>query len=69
MATYNEIREYILQKYNISVQTCWIAHVKEKYSLTSRIAPNRIDKNNRVKPCPKDKEKYIEDTFRFFKMI
>lgn len=33
MATYNEIKEYVLNKYNINIQTCWIAHVKEKFGL------------------------------------
>lgn len=69
MATYNEIKEYVLNKYNINIQTCWIAHVKEKFGLLSRTAPNRIDETERVKPCPENKEKYIEDAFKFFKMI
>lgn len=29
MAIYKEIQEYVKEKYNITVQTCWIAHMKK----------------------------------------
>ena len=37
MASYKEINE----KYGISIETCWIAHVKEICGLNVSQAPNR----------------------------
>ena len=56
MATYKEIQIYIKQHHQITVQTCWIAHMKEKLGLPKRVASNRIDENSRVKPCPTEYE-------------
>ena len=69
MGTYKEIQNYILEKYSQSVKTCWIAHVKEKVGLNPKKAPNRIDENRRVFPCPKDKEALIIDALKFYHMI
>lgn len=69
MATYNQIIDYVKNKYSITVQTCWIADMKEKCGLSLREAPNRINKNKRQKPCPVQYEKYIKDAFSYFKMI
>ena len=69
MATYKEIQNYVLKKYNASIKTCWIAHVKEICGIHTRQAPNRIDANRRTNPCPSDKEKYIKDAFKHYKMI
>lgn len=69
MATYKEIQNYISSKYNVVVQTCWIAEMKEKHGLTTRIAPNRISFESRVKPCPEDKIELISEAFKHFEMI
>lgn len=69
MATYKEIQNYVKEMHSITIQTCWIAHMKEKLGLPKRIAPNRISEDNRVKPCPPEYEKYIEDAFKYFRMI
>jgi hypothetical protein len=68
MATYNEIQQWIKKKYGFSVETCWIADVKEKCGLPMRTAHNRKGKE-RMKPCPKNKIRYITKAFRHFKMI
>lgn len=49
--------------------TCWIAHAKKKCGLPVRIAPNRIDPNKRVKPCPEDKFPAIREALKHFGMI
>lgn len=50
LPTYKMVQEDIKSKYNITIKTCWIAHVKEMYGL--------IKKNlNRKYPCP---EQHIE---------
>lgn len=69
MASYKEIQNYIKDKYGITPQTCWIAHMKEKLGLPKRNASNRISEDTRVKPCPHEYEKYIEDAFKHFGMI
>ncbi len=69
MATYPEIRKYVKEKYNKNIETCWIAHMKEKCGLPRRKAPNRISEDSRVKPCPPEYEKFIIDAFMHFGMI
>ena len=69
MSTYKDIRKYVEETYNITIETCWIAHMKEKCGLPTRPAPNRISQDSRVKPCPPESEKYIKDAFKHFGMI
>ena len=69
MASYKKIQLYVKQKYGFVPETCWIAHAKEKCGLLLRQAPNRIDPDIRVKPCPEDKFHAIKDAFRHYRMI
>ncbi len=69
MATYKEIQKYVKDKYQTTIKTCWIAHMKEKCGLPRRPATNRISEDSRVYPCPAECEKYIEDAFKHFGMI
>ena len=69
MATYKEIQKYVKEQHGITVQTCWIAHMKEQLGLPRREAPNRIDKNKRVKPCPAEYEGFIKEAFKNFGML
>ena len=69
MATYKEIQMYIREKYGYQPQTCWIAHAKHECGIDTRKAPNRIDANSRVKPCPPEKLKDIKEAFKHFGMI
>jgi hypothetical protein len=69
MATYKEIQNYIRGKYNYSIKSCWIAHAKELFGLPVRNAPNRISKDSRTNPCPKEKESIIKEAFKNFGMI
>ena len=69
MATYKDIQSFIKEKHGITAQTCWIADMKEKCGLPKRKAPNRISEDSRVKPCPAEYEKYIEEAFKHFGMI
>ncbi|MDY0138847.1 MAG: hypothetical protein RBR50_04025 [Candidatus Izemoplasmatales bacterium] len=69
MATYKAIQNYIKDKYNCSVKTCWIADMKEQCGISTRKAPNRISESKRVYPCPIDHKLKIEDAFRYFKML
>jgi len=67
MTTYEEIQDYIKQKYGFTPKTCWIAHVKEICGLPVRKAPNRLGEE-RSHPCPPQKIENIKDAFKHFKM-
>jgi len=69
MATYEQIQNWVREKYGFTVKTCWIADVKEKCGLPPRRAPNRNKNGTRLHPCPKNKIASIKDAFRHFSMI
>lgn len=69
MTTYKQIQEYIKRKHGVSVKNCWIAHAKEIFGISTRIAYNRKNVNERIYPCPDDKLPLIEATFKKFRMI
>jgi len=69
MATYKQIQEYIKEKYNCTVKTCWISDIKEQCGLNPRIAYNRYDDVIRLHPCPERHKKKIMDTFRYFGLV
>jgi len=69
MATYQEIQTWIRTKYGFSIETCWIAHVKEICGLPVRPAPNRKSLEPRKKPCPEDKMGVIKEAFRHFGIL
>ena len=69
MATYQEIQNYVKNKYGVAVKTCWIAHMKEVCGLDVKVSNRRNDPNKRVYPCPEGKKPMIGDAFRHFGMI
>jgi len=69
MATYKRIQNYVKSKYGYSVNTCWIAHVKEMCGLEPGVAPNRPEENHRSNPCPREQVESIKEAFRHFGMI
>ena len=38
MATYKQIQNFVQEHHSVNVQTCWIAHMKEKCGLPRRKA-------------------------------
>ena len=69
-ATYGEIKKYVLDKYGLKVSSLYIAQVKRKYGLIERENYNLSKKEyQRVQNCPEEKEKAIEEAFKFFGMI
>lgn len=64
MNIYKEVTLHVRHAGGGHVASCYIAHVLADNGLTSRIAANRIDPNNRVKPCPASKRPYIEAALR-----
>lgn len=69
-ATYREIKEYILEKYKVKVTNLYIAQIKRKYGLIERVNYNLSKKEAvKVPKCPPDKEEFITETLKHFKMI
>lgn len=69
MATYMEILKYVKQTYGFVPMTSWIAEVKEKNGLMPKKAHNRKNYKKRLKECPPDKIKPIEEALRHFGML
>lgn len=69
-ATYQEIKEYVSEKYGFKVSTLYVAQVKQKCGLEMRLNYNLPKSENARQPkCPKDKEDAIMDALKHFKMI
>ena len=69
-ATYAQIKEYILEKFNLKVSTLYIAQIKKKCGIVLRKHYNKSKKEKQIIPeCTPEKEEAIMDALRHFKMI
>ena len=69
-ATYQEIKQYVLDKYGFKVSTLNIAQTKQECGIKERDNYNKPKMENSKQPnCPKEKEDAIKDAFRYFQMI
>lgn len=68
-ATYEEIKQYVLDNAGFKVSQLYIAQVKRKHGLIERINYNVGDGKAKVPQVPLEKEEAIEEALRFFKMI
>lgn len=69
-ATYQEIKKYILDKYNLKVSSLNIAQVKDKCGIKERANHNKPkNKDSKQPSCPKEKEEAIKEALRHFQMI
>ena len=69
-ATYDEIKDYIFDKYRVKVSSIYIAQVKQKHGIIERDCYNNTNKESPKQPqCPPEKVKLIEEALRYFKMI
>ncbi len=69
-ATYDEIKDYIFDKYHVKVSSLYIAQVKQRHGIIERDCYNNSKKDNTKQPqCPPEKVKLIEEALRHFKMI
>ena len=67
---YEQIKEYILQKYGFKVSTLYISQIKLKCGLEMRECYNLSKKENaHVSQRPTEKESAIMDAFKHFGMI
>lgn len=69
-ATYEEIREYVLEHTGLKVSHLYIAQVKQKYGIIERENYNKPKSENSRQPkCPPEKEAAITDALKFFGMV
>lgn len=69
-ATYAQIKEYILEKFDLKVSTLYIAQIKKKCGIILREHYNKSKKEKQVIPqCTLEKEEAIMDALKHFKMI
>ena len=69
-ATYDEIREYVLEHTGLKVSYLYIAQVKQKYGIIERENYNKPKSEDAKQPqCPPEKEKAITEALRHFGMI
>ena len=69
-ATYEEIREYVLEHTGLKVSHLYIAQVKQKYGIIERENYNKPKSEDARQPqCPPEKEKAITEALRHFGMI
>ncbi|HVC58981.1 MAG TPA: hypothetical protein VND19_01295 [Acetobacteraceae bacterium] len=70
MATYKQIAEYAWWECQEKIHhPCWIADVKARHGLTTRLAHNRQRADRRAVPCPSTKVVAIEAALRHYGMI
>ena len=68
-ATYEEIKEYVFDKYNFKVSSLYIAQIKGKYGIKETENYNISKKGTRVPKCPPDKENAITEALKYYGMI
>ena len=69
-ATYQVIKDYVLEHSGLKVSSLYIAQVKQKHGIIERECYNAPKSDgSRVPQCPEEKKKAIEDALRHFGMI
>ena len=68
-ATYNEIKDYVEEKFGLKVSTLNIAQTKAKHGIIERGCYNKGKDGHHVPNCPKEKENAIISALKHFKMI
>ena len=69
-ATYEQIQEWVQEKYGFHVSHLNIAQVKRKNGIIERENYNKAKSSDSRQPgCPEDKTKAIEAALRFYQMI
>ncbi len=69
-ATYEEIKEYVLEHSGLKVSSLYIAQVKQKFGIIERENYNKQKSEDAKQPqCPPEKEKAIKDALKHFRMI
>lgn len=69
-ATYQEIKDYVLEHSGLNVSSLYIAQVKQKCGIIERENYNKPKSENAKQPqCPPEKKVAIKEALVYFKMI
>lgn len=69
-ATYEEIKDYVLEHTGLKVSSLYIAQVKQKCGIIERANYNPPKSENSRQPkCPPEKEAAIREALEHFQMI
>lgn len=69
-ATYEEIKEYVLEHTGLKVSSLYIAQVKQKCGIIERENYNKPKSEDARQPqCPPEKEEAIRTALKYFGMI
>ena len=69
-ATYEEIKDYVLEHKGLKISNLYIAQVKQKYGIIERENYNLPKSENSKQPkCPLEKEKAIIAALKYYRMI
>lgn len=70
LATYGQIKDYVLEHGGLKVSSLYIAQVKQKYGIIERENYNKPKSEDAKQPqCPPEKEKAIMEALKHFGMI
>ena len=70
MATYGQIKDYVLEHSGLNVSSLYIAQVKQKHGIIERENYNKPKSEDARQPqCPPEKERAITETLKHFGMI
>ncbi len=70
LATYGQIKEYVLERSGLKVSSLYIAQVKQKHGIIERENYNKPKSDDARQPqCPLEKEKAIKEALKHFGMI
>lgn len=68
-ATYQEIKDYILEKHGAKVLSLYIVQIKQKHGIIERDYNKSKDEEAKVPQYTPEKEKLIEEALQHFKMV
>ena len=70
LATYGQIKDYVLEHSGLKVSSLYIAQVKQKHGIIERENYNKPKSEDARQPiCPPEKEKAITEALKHFGMI
>ena len=70
LATYGQIKDYVLERSGLKVSSLYIAQVKQKHGIIERENYNKPKSENAKQPqCPPEKEKAITEVLKHFGII
>lgn len=69
-ATYEKIKDYVLEHSGVKVSNLYIAQIKQKCGIIERVNYNLLRTENSIQPkCPPEKEKAKREALKYFGMI